>query len=154
VSIKPGIVRAWVRKMTELKTKKTGLSVSAFISGIEDEQTRKDCKALLALFKDATQATPRMWGPAIVGFGDFHYSQGRQSYEWFLAGFSPRKQNLVLYLMSGYEPFPELMAKLGKYKTGKSCLYLKRLSDADPGTLKKLLAASLKQMKSDPRFSA
>jgi hypothetical protein len=138
--------------MAELKTKKTGARVAAFIAGIDDEATRKDCKALLAIFKDATKAKPCMWGPAIVGFGDYRYTSGRQSYEWFLAGFSPRKQNLVLYLMSGYQRFPDLMAKLGKQATGKSCLYLKRLSDVDVPTLKKLVAASVKQMKSDPRF--
>ena len=133
--------------MAELKTKKTGASVAAFIAGIEDDATRKDCKALLTIFKDATKAKPCMWGSAIVGFGDFQYTRGRASYEWFLAGFSPRKQNLVLYLMSGYERFPELMAKLGKHATGKSCLYIKRLSDVDVPTLKKLVAACVKQMK-------
>ena len=138
--------------MAELKTKKTGASVTAFIAGIDDEATRKDCKTLLTLFKDVSKAKPRMWGPAIVGFGDFRYTRGRASYDWFLAGFSPRKQSLTLYTMAGYERFPDLMAKLGKHTTGKSCLYIKRLSDVDMPTLKKLLAASFKAMKSDPRF--
>jgi hypothetical protein len=137
-----------------LKTTKTGASVSAFIAGIEDEALRKDCRELLALFKGVTKATPRMWGSAIVGFGDFRYTRGRQSYEWFLAGFSPRQQNLTLYAMSGYDRFPDLMAKLGKHSKGKGCLYIKRLSDVDMPTLKKVLAASMKQMKSDSRFGA
>jgi hypothetical protein len=139
--------------MAELKTKKTGASVPAFIAGIEDEAMREDCKALLALFTDVTKAKPQMWGSAIVGFGDFRYTSGRQSYDWFWAGFSPRKQNLTLYMMSGFEPFADLMTKLGKHTTGKGCLYIKRLSDVDVPTLKKLLAQSFRQMKSDPRFA-
>jgi len=139
--------------MAEQKTKKTGASVSAFIAGIEDEAARKDCKALLVLFKDVTKAKPHMWGPAIVGFGDFRYARGRASYEWFLAGFSPRKQNLVVYLMSGYQRFPELMAKLGKHATGKGCLYIKRLADVHMPTLKKLLTRSFQAMKADPRLA-
>jgi hypothetical protein len=94
-----------------------------------------------------------MWGPAIVGFGDYHYKSKSQEYEWFLAGFSPRRQNLTLYLMSGYEPFPELMKKLGKHSTGKSCLYIKRLSDVDLATLKKLIQQSTRRMQADPRFA-
>ena len=139
--------------MAELKTKKTSASVTAFIAGIDGDEMRKDCKTLLALFKDVTKAKPRMWGPAIVGFGDFRYTRGRQSYDWFFAGFSPRRQALTLYMMSGYEPFADLMAKLGKYTTGKSCLYIRRLSDVDMPTLKRLLAQSYRQMKSDPRFA-
>ena len=138
--------------MAELKTKKTRASVTAFIDDIYDEATRKDCKTLLALFKDVTKAKPSMWGPAIIGFGDFRYTRGRDSYDWFLGGFSPRKQSLTIYMMSGYEPFPDLMAKLGQHSTGMSCLYIKRLSDVDMPTLKKLLAASFKAMKADPRF--
>ena len=133
--------------MAELKTKKTGKSVSAFISGIKDESVRKDCKALVAMFKDASGAPARMWGPAIVGFGNLQYKTKSQEYEWFRAGFSPRKQNLTLYLMSGYDAFPELLARLGKHSTSKSCLYIKRLADVDALTLKKLIRASLEKMK-------
>jgi len=126
--------------MAELKTHKTGASVSAFIAGIKDEDRRKDCKALQALFKQVTGSQPRMWGPTIVGYGQFQYRyRDGKEMEWFLAGFSPRKQNLTLYLMSGYEPFPELMEKLGKHSTGQSCLYVKRLSDIHMPTLKKLI---------------
>jgi hypothetical protein len=139
--------------MAELKTRKTGKSVSEFIGGLKDDGVRKDCRALLALFKDVTGAPARMWGPAIVGFGDYRYKSKSQEYEWFLAGFSPRKQNLTLYLMSGYEPFPELMKRLGKHSTGRSCLYIKRLSDVDLPTLKALIQQSTKRMKADPRFA-
>src|SRR5262245_54075325 len=114
--------------MAELKTQKTGASVSAFIAGIEDDTRRKDCKALVALFKDVTRAQPRMWGSAIVGFGDLQYQRGKDKYDWFITGFSPRKQALTLYLMGGYDEHPELMAKLGKHTTGGGCLYIKRLS--------------------------
>ena len=139
--------------MAELKTQKTGKSVNEFIGGIKDDAVRKDCKALLAMFKEATGAPARMWGPAIVGFGEFHYKSKTQDYAWFLAGFSPRKQNLTLYLMSGYEPFPELLARLGKHSTGKSCLYIKRLSDVDVPTLKTLMRESIKRMKATPRLA-
>ena len=140
--------------MAELKTQKTGASVAAFIASIKDETTRKDCKALLALLKEATGAQPRMWGPAIVGFGDFQYRypNGKEM-EWFLAGFSPRKQNLTMYLMSGYEPFPELMQQLGKHSTGRSCLYFKRMSDIHTPTLKKLIQQSVKRMKATPKLA-
>lgn len=140
--------------MAELQTRKTGASVTAFIASIKDETTRKDCKALLALLKEATGAQARMWGPSIVGFGDFQYRypNGKEM-EWFLAGFSPRKQNLTMYLMSGYEPFPELMQKLGKHSTGRSCLYFKRMSDIHQPTLKKLIKQSVKRMKATPKLA-
>jgi len=140
--------------MAELKTQKTGASVAAFIASIKDETTRKDCKALLALLKEATGAQPRMWGPGIVGFGDFQYQypNGKEM-EWFLAGFSPRKQNLTMYLMSGYEPFPELMQQLGKHSTGRSCLYFKRMSDIHVPTLKTLIHQSVKRMKDTPKLA-
>jgi len=139
--------------MAELKTQKTGKSVSEFIAGIEDDAVRKDCKALVTIFKEATGAPARMWGPAIVGFGEYRYESGSRDYDWFLAGFSPRKQNLTLYLMSGYKHFPELMKKLGKHSTGKSCLYFKRLSDVHVPTLKTLIRTSTRQMKANPRFA-
>lgn len=140
--------------MAELKTRKTGASVAAFIAGIEDETVRKDCKALLSLLKEATGSQARMWGPAIVGFGDFQYQYPNgDEVDWFLAGFSPRKQNLTMYLMSGYEPFPELLQKLGKHSTGRSCLYFKRMSDIHQPTLKKLIQQSVKRMKATPKLA-
>ena len=134
--------------MAELKTKKTEASVDDFIAGIADDQRRKDCKALLTIMKRVTKAPPKMWGASMVGFGSYHYTyaSGREG-DWFLAGFSPRKQDLTVYVLAGFEDYPELMAKLGKYKTGKSCLYLKRLSDVDAAVLEKLIAVSVKDMK-------
>lgn len=131
--------------MAELKTKKTRESVKDFIDAIPDEQRRKDCRTLVKMMKDATGAQPRMWGPSIVGFGDYHYryESGREG-DWFVAGFSPRKQDLTLYLMSGFEGRQSLMEKLGKHKTGKACLYIKRLSDVDLGVLEKLIHTSVR----------
>jgi hypothetical protein len=133
--------------MAELKTKKTEASVDDFIAGIADEQRRADCRTLLAMMKRVTKAPPKMWGASMVGFGSYHYryASGREG-DWFLSGFSPRKQDLTVYVMAGFEDYPELMARLGKYKTGKSCLYLKRLSDIDAAVLEKLIAASVKDM--------
>ncbi|MCU0231699.1 MAG: DUF1801 domain-containing protein [Acidobacteria bacterium] len=134
--------------MAELKTKKTDASVDDFIAAVEDEQRRKDCKAVMAIMKRVTKASPKMWGTNIVGYGSYHYKYASgQEGDWPLTGFSPRKQNLTLYIMAGFDDYPELMAKLGKYKTGKSCLYLKRLSDIDTAVLEKLVAASVKDMR-------
>ena len=134
--------------MAELKTKRTEASVDDFIAGIADEQRRDDCRALLTMMKRVSKAPPKMWGASMVGFGSYHYryASGREG-EWFLAGFSPRRQDLTVYVMAGFEDYPELMARLGKYKTGKSCLYLKRLSDVDAAVLEKLIAASVRDMK-------
>lgn len=134
--------------MAELKTKKTEASVDDFIAAIEDDQRRKDCKAVMAIMKRVTKSSPKMWGTNIVGYGSYHYRYASgQEGDWPLTGFSPRKQNLTLYIMAGFDDYPELMAKLGKYKTGKSCLYLKRLSDVDTAVLEQLVAASVKDMK-------
>ena len=134
--------------MAELKTKKTEASVDDFIAAIEDEQRRKDCTAVMALMKRVTKSSPKMWGTNIVGYGSYHYRYASgQEGDWPLVGLSPRKQNLTLYIMAGFDDYPELMAKLGKYKTGKSCLYLKRLADVDTAVLEKLVAASVKDMK-------
>lgn len=130
--------------MAELKTKKTEQSVEDFLNAIADEQTRQDCFAIVKLMQKATKAKPKMWGPAIVGFGDYHYKyeSGREN-DWFLVGFSPRKQNLSLYIMAGFERYDELMQKLGKHKTGKSCLYIKKLADVDQKVLKELIEQSV-----------
>jgi len=133
--------------MAELKTKKTEQSVEAFLDNIADEQTREDCRVILNMMREATQSPPKMWGPAIVGFGDYHYkyASGREG-DWFLAGFSPRKQNLSLYIMSGFSEYDELLKQLGKYKTGVSCLYVKRLADVDLSVLKKMIEMSVKKL--------
>lgn len=135
--------------MAELKTKPNKISVEKFLKTIADEQTRSDCKTLVKLMKEATGAEPKMWGSSIVGFGQYHYKyeSGREG-DWFLTGFSPRKQNLTLYIMAGFAGYAELMEKLGKHATGKSCLYVKRLSDLHLPTLKKLIRGSVKQMQS------
>jgi hypothetical protein len=133
--------------MAELKTKPTKVSVKKFLDGINDDQRREDCFALVELMKKTTKAEPVMWGPSIVGFGDYHYKyeSGREG-DWFLVGFSPRKQDLTLYLMGGFAQSGDLMKLLGKYKTGKGCLYIRRLSDIHLPTLRKLVSRSVKEM--------
>ena len=134
--------------MAELKTKPTEASVKEFLNQIPDKERRDDCFAIAKMMEEATGAKPKMWGPSIVGFGSFHYKydSGREG-DWLLTGFSPRKNDLTLYLMMGFEQHGELMQQLGKYKTSKSCLYIKRLSDVHAPTLKKLIKASLKQLR-------
>jgi hypothetical protein len=134
--------------MAELKTRKNKASVTRFLNGIADEQRRRDCKTVLKLMKEATGAKPAMWGDSIVGFGSYHYkyASGREG-DWFLAGFSPRKHNLTLYIMSGFSGSADLMEKLGKHKTGKSCLYINQLDDLHRPTLKKLVKSSVDFLK-------
>jgi hypothetical protein len=136
--------------MAELKTKKNAASVTGFLGKVEDPERRKDCKTLVAMMRRATGAKPAMWGPSIVGFGSYHYvyASGREG-DWPLTGFSPRKNDLTFYIMAGFDRYKPLMAKLGKYKTGRSCLYVKRLADVDPRVLERLIAESVKQMKKD-----
>jgi Domain of unknown function (DU1801) len=136
--------------MAELKTKRTNSSVTAFMDQVSDESRRKDCQTLVRIMKKATKAEPKMWGPSIVGFGDYRYkyASGREN-DWFLVGFSPRKQDLTLYIMAGFDKHDALMSKLGKYKTGKSCLYIKRLSDVDTSVLQDLIATSIRHLKKD-----
>lgn len=133
--------------MAELKTKPTNEDVNAFINSIADEQKRQDSQAILALMQEATGAEPQMWGDSIVGFGHYHYkyASGREG-DWFLTGFAPRKQNLTLYIMAGFEQYNTLLARLGKHKTGKSCLYLKRLADVDRDILRELVRQSAAHM--------
>ena len=135
--------------MAELKTKETKASVSAFLNKIPDKTRREDCLAVAEIMRAATKEEPRMWGPSIVGFGRYHYKgrSGREG-EWMVTGFSPRKGDLTLYLMSGFDEFPDLMKRLGKYKTGKSCLYIKKLADVDLSVLKQLVKQSVKAMAS------
>ena len=136
--------------MAKLKTQKTNASVTAFLKRIADDERRKDCQTLVRIMKAAVGTPPKMWGPSIVGFGHYHYkyASGREN-DWFLAGFSPRKQDLTLYLMSGLDRHDALVTRLGKYKTGKSCLYIKRLADIDIAVLKELIAESVKHMKAN-----
>ena len=133
--------------MAELKTKATNESVTDFLNKVTDKGRRDDCFAVLEIMKDITGEEPKMWGPSIVGFGRYHYKyeSGREG-EWMITGFSPRKGDLTLYIMPGLDAFPDLMKRLGKFKTGKSCLYIKKLDDVDPGVLRQLVKQSVKKM--------
>lgn len=135
---------------TELKTKVNDASVTQFLDGVADEQKRADCFEILNLMKHATNEEPKMWGPSIVGFGSYHYKgkSGREG-DWMLVGFSPRKQNLTLYLMGGLDIHADLLNKLGKFTTGAGCLYIKRLGDVDNEILKELIQASVERMKKE-----
>ena len=130
--------------MAELKTKPNDQNVEAFLSGVADEKKRQDCFTLLELMTQVTKMEPKMWGDSIVGFGSYHYqySSGREG-DWFLTGFSPRKQNLTLYIMSGFEQYDTLLKQLGKFKTGKACLYIKKIEDIDLPTLRALVKQSV-----------
>lgn len=129
--------------MAELKTQKGDGDVDAFIGGIEDQRKREDSKALLALMEKVTGEKPALWGPSIVGFGDLHYKyeSGREG-DWFRVGFSPRKQNLTLYVTDYIQEDDPLLAKLGKFTTGKACIYVKRLEDIDTEVLEDLVKRS------------
>jgi hypothetical protein len=129
----------------ELKTKKSEASVEEFLNGIADENVRADSKKISEMMRQITKAEPKMWGASIVGFGTYPYKNSSGGdYEWMRIGFSPRKANLTLYIMDGFEKYDELMAQLGKYKTGKSCLYIKRLADVDEKVLNELIAESVR----------
>jgi hypothetical protein len=133
--------------MAELKTKPTAESVSAFIEKISDKTRREDCQTVIDIMKDVTKEEPEMWGPSIVGFGRYRYQYaGGRETEWMITGFSPRKGDLTLYIMGGFASFPDLMKRLGKHKTAKSCLYIKKLADVDLKVLKELVKKSVKQM--------
>ena len=131
--------------MAELKTKVTRASVDKFLEGIKDEKKRADCYQILKIMKKATKAEPKMWGPSIIGFGDYRYkyASGREN-DWFITGFSPRAQALTLYMTGGFDK--ELLGKLGKYKTGKGCLYIGKIEDIDPKVLSELIAAGVKNL--------
>jgi len=134
--------------MAENKIKPTNDSVAAFIDSIQDEQKRRDARKVAAMMREATGSRARMWGSNIVGFGQYHYryDSGREG-DFMIIGFSPRKQALTLYIIPGFGHFESLMSKLGKYKTGRSCLYVKRLSEVDEKVLKRLIESSVKHMR-------
>jgi len=130
--------------MAELKTRKNDASVIDFLNAVEHGQRREDALRALEIFREVTGFEPRMWGTSIVGFGSYHYKYASgQEGDWMMTGFSPRKQALTLYIMSGFEGVEGLMKKLGKYRTGKSCLYVKKLSDIDEGVLRELIVRSM-----------
>ena len=134
--------------MAEPKTKPTQASVKKFLDQIPDKERRDDCFAIAKIMEDITGDKPKMWGPSIVGFGTYHYkyASGHEG-DWPVAAFSPRKKDLTVYLMIGFNKDPELMKQLGKHSVGKSCLYIKRLSDIHVPTLKKLIKASIKDLR-------
>lgn len=133
--------------MAQLKTVPNTASVKAFIDGIEDDRKRTDSRELLKLMGEITGDKPKMWGDSIVGFGSYHYKydSGREG-DWFVAGFSPRKQALTLYIMAGFRRFDEILGRLGKFKHGKSCLYVKTLDDVDREVLRELITASVEHV--------
>jgi hypothetical protein len=132
----------------ELKTKVNDASVTEFLNSVADEQKRDDCFEILKMMKQVTKEEPKMWGDSIVGFGSYHYKgkSGREG-DWMLTGFSPRKQNLTLYLMGGFDTHADLLNNLGKFSTGAGCLYIKTLNDVDRKVLKDLVQASVRRMK-------
>ena len=134
--------------MTELKTKPTKKSVEQFLKKIEHLTKREDSIKILELMKEVTKEKPVMWGDSIVGFGSYHYkyASGHEG-DWPIVGFSPRKQNLTIYIMPGFDDYEEILKNLGKFKTGKSCLYINKLKDVDTQSLKKLISESVKYMK-------
>jgi hypothetical protein len=132
----------------ELKTKVNDVSVEGFLNKVEDEKKRNDAFEVLKLMKEVTGEKPKMWGPSIVGFGTYRYKYASgQEGDWMITGFSPRKTSLTLYIMPGFSRYEELMQKLGKYKTGKSCLYINKLTDVDLDILKTLIKESVDYMK-------
>lgn len=135
--------------MAQNKTQPTTASVEEFLNTIKDETKRKDSFILLKIMKEITGETPILWGPSLVGFGKTHYKykSGREG-DWFLMGFSPRARNLTIYIMPGFERYTALLQKLGKHKTGKSCLYIKKLDDVDINVLKELINLSATDTKS------
>jgi hypothetical protein len=135
--------------MSDLKTKPNEQSVHEFLQAIPDEKRRADCLALAALMEDVTGCQPRMWGPSMVGFDEYHYkyASGREG-DWFIVGFSPRKHNLSLHVLPGLDQFADHLEGIGKFKTGVSCLYIKQLADLDAERLRHLLETAYQAMKS------
>ena len=135
-------------RMAGNKTKVTTASVASFLNDIADKQKRADAKKVAAIMRKATGCRAKMWGSSIVGYGKYHYkyASGREG-DWALTGFSPRKRDLTVYIMPGFTPFETLMNRLGKYKTGKSCLYINKLADIDESVLEELISESVKLMR-------
>lgn len=133
--------------MADNKTRATKASVTDFVNGIEPAERRKDVKKVAAMMRRATGKRARMWGSSIVGYGEYHYKydSGREG-DFMITGYSPRKQALTVYIIPGFSHFDAEMKKLGKYKTGRSCLYIKRLSDVDEKVLERLITKSVKHM--------
>ncbi|WP_433284674.1 DUF1801 domain-containing protein [Micromonospora sp. CA-244673] len=133
----------------------TDASVDDFLAAVPDDRRRADAERLCALLREVTGEPPVMWGPSIVGFGTYRYTYaGGRTGDWPLVGFSPRKQQLVVYLVGGYEErYPSVLARLGPHKTGKGCLYLKRLDDVDESALRELVDRTVRVHKGVDRAS-
>ena len=134
--------------MAELKTKPNDLDVEAHLNKVTDEKKREACTIVMKLMEEVTGSKPQMWGSSVVGFGSYHYKykSGREG-DWFLTGFAPRKKNLTLYIMSGFMEHEMLLDELGKYKTGKACLYINNIEDIDLHVLEELVRQSVKHDK-------
>lgn len=133
--------------MSENKTRPTEVSPADFIASVEHPVRRADAEVLLEMMTRITGETPKMWGPAIIGFGEYHYryDSGREG-DFMRTGFSPRKANMVVYIMPGYTDFSTILDRLGKHKLGKSCLYINKLSDVELDVLEELIRAGLADM--------
>ena len=136
--------------MTQLKTQRNDASVEDYLNSLEDSRKRDDCFVLLQMMQELTGEEPAMWGDSIVGFGfyKYRYNSGRSG-EWFITGFAPRKRDLTVYIMPGFDRYHDLMERLGKHKTGVSCLYLNRLQTIDVPTLRELISRSVADMRED-----
>ena len=134
--------------MSDLKTRPTGDDPESWLAAVPDERRRADAREVMEMMREATGEEPRMWGGSIIGFGEYHYryETGREG-DWFLTGLSPRKSALTVYIMAGFDRYDELMARLGKHTTGRSCLYIKRLSDVDMDVLRELVERSVAHMR-------
>ena len=134
--------------MTELKTKRNDGDVRAYLDSVENDRRREDSLVLLDVISEITGEPAEMWGGSIVGFGSYHYVyESSREGDWFLTGFAPREQSLTLYIMPGFERFDDLLARLGKHKIGRSCLYINKLADVDMDVLKDLVAESVAHMR-------
>jgi hypothetical protein len=132
--------------VAELKTKPTGRSVSAYLASIQDEDVRRDCRTLSKMMSQVTRSRPKMWGTSIVGFGRYRYARNGHTLEWFLTGFAPRKRDLTVYLMAGFQGYGDLLRKLGKHRKGVGCLYLRSLDDIHLRTLRRLIVQSTRRL--------
>ena len=130
-----------------IKTRPRKTSVKSFIDRVKDDKRKKDCRVVMKILKDVTGKSPQLWGSSIVGYGTYYYTNTTKvENKWPLVGLSPRKNDLTVYIMPGFERYSELMSRLGKYKTGKSCLYINDLADIDMDVLKLLISASFEKM--------
>ncbi|MDD9932901.1 MAG: DUF1801 domain-containing protein [Myxococcales bacterium] len=134
--------------MAELKTQKNKASVKQFVDSVADDKRRSDCRAVMKVMAEITGKRPKMWGSSLIGYGAYTYvNTTKKPAQWPVVALSPRKNELTVYIMPGFEPFQPLMDKLGKYRTGKSCLYIKKLEDVHMPTLKQLIKRSVAEMK-------